>query len=169
MFFDQWHDLLRILAVGTLAFTAVVVLLRVSGKRTLAKMNAFDLVVTIALGSTLASVLLDSAVSLAEGALALALLVALQYVVAWLSVRSRRFESLVKSEPRLLARRGRLLPQAMRAERLTEEEILAALRAAGLRRLEQAEAVVLETDGSLSVVRSGEGPADALRDVRQDG
>lgn len=169
MFFDHWHDLLRILAVGTLAFTAVVVLLRVSGKRTLAKMNAFDLVVTIALGSTLASVLLDSAVSLAEGALALALLIALQYVVAWLSVRSSRFESIVKSEPRLLARNGRLLPQAMRAERLTEEEILAALRGAGLRRLEQAEAVVLETDGSLSVVRSGEGPADALREVREGG
>ena len=165
MFFDQWHDLVRIVVVGALAFFALVAVLRTSGKRTLAKMNAFDFVVTVALGSTLATVLLSSDVSLAEGVLALCLLVTLQYVVAWLSVRSPRFEAMVKSEPRLLARHGELLRRALRDERLTEEEVLAALRSSGLRRLEQAEAIVLETDGSISVVRRGEGPAATLRDV----
>lgn len=53
MFFDGWSDLLRILVVGSLAYAGLVGFLRVSGKRTLAKMNAFDLVVTVALGSTL--------------------------------------------------------------------------------------------------------------------
>ena len=51
MFLDTWSALGRVALVGTIAFVVVVVLLRLSGKRTLAKMNAFDLVVTVALGS----------------------------------------------------------------------------------------------------------------------
>ena len=67
MFFDGWAGLLRVLVVGALAYAALVLLLRVSGKRTLSKMNAFDLVVTVALGSTLATVLPSRDVALAEG------------------------------------------------------------------------------------------------------
>jgi len=74
---------------GVLAYVALVVFLRVSGKRTLSKMNAFDLVVTVALGSTLATVLLSKDVALAEGVLAFALLISLQFVVTWSSVRAR--------------------------------------------------------------------------------
>ena len=55
MFFDSWAGLGRVLVVGVLAYSALVLLLRISGKRTLTKMNAFDLVVTVALGSTLAT------------------------------------------------------------------------------------------------------------------
>ena len=86
-------DLVRVVIVGTLAYAALVALLRISGKRTRTKLNAFDLVVTIALGSTLATVLLSNQVSLAEGITALALLIALQFVITWLSVRSPRFSS----------------------------------------------------------------------------
>ena len=124
MLFDSWAGLGRVLLVGTLAYAALVVLLRISGKRTLTKLNAFDLVVTVALGSTLATVLLSKSVALAEGVLALALLVFLQYAIAWLSVRSPRFQSIVKAEPRLLAARGRFLEGALRAQRITREEIL---------------------------------------------
>ena len=52
MFFTSWYDLLLVV-VGTLAYGGLVLFLRVSGKRTLTKLNAFDLVVTVALGSTL--------------------------------------------------------------------------------------------------------------------
>lgn len=154
MFFDSWSGLLRVLVVGALAYTGLVLLLRISGKRTLAKMSAFDLVVTVALGSTLATIILTKDVALVEGLLAFALLIALQFVVAWLSVRSGAVAGLVKAEPALLARRGDLLRGAMRRERVTEGEIGAAVRAAGLASLADAEAVILETDGSFSVVRS---------------
>jgi len=63
------------------------VVLRVSGKRTLAKLNAFDFVVTVALGSTLATILLNSTVSWAEGAVALAVLAGLQFLVAVVASR----------------------------------------------------------------------------------
>jgi uncharacterized membrane protein YcaP (DUF421 family) len=67
-------------------------------------------------------------------------------------VRWPRFQGAIKAEPTLLVHRGRLLPAAMRAERITREEILAAMRASGAPDAEKIAAVVLETDGSLSVV-----------------
>ena len=168
MLFDSWARLGRVLLVGTLAYVALVLLLRISGKRTLSKLNAFDLVVTVALGSTLATVLLSKSVALAEGALALALLISLQYAIAWLSVRSPRLEGMIKAEPTLLLHRGRFLEQAMRAERITREEILAALRASGAAEPQAIAAVVLETDGSLSVIAqadtsAGIGTLDTVR------
>ncbi|GMA41969.1 DUF421 domain-containing protein [Mobilicoccus caccae] len=151
MFFDDWAGLLRVLVVGTCAYVALIALLRVSGKRTLAKLNAFDFVVTVALGSTLATVLLSADVALAEGVLAMLLLVALQYVVAWLSTRSRAVERLVKSEPTLLYRNG-FLAGPMRRARVTEDEIRQAARSSGKTDLDEVSAVVLETDGTLSVL-----------------
>ena len=97
MFFHSWGGLGRVLLVGICAYAAVVLMLRVSGKRTLSKMNAFDFVVTIALGSTLASLLLSKDVPLAEGLLALALLIPLQWIVAWFAVRSPGWRKLIKS------------------------------------------------------------------------
>lgn len=106
MWFDSWSDLGRIFVVAPLAYAALVAMLRVSGARTLSKLNAFDLVVTVALGSTLATVLLSGDVSLAEGVLALVVLVLLQFVVSRVSFRWRAVERLVKSEPVLLYRSG---------------------------------------------------------------
>ena len=87
MFFHSWAGLGRLLAVGLLAYPILILWLRISGKRTLSKWNAFDLVVTIALGSTLATVLMSKDVTLVEGALAFALLIAFQFGITWLSVR----------------------------------------------------------------------------------
>ena len=94
MFFQSWAGLGRTALVGVLAYLALVVLLRVSGKRTLSKINALDLIVTVALGSTLATVLLSKTTSLAEGVTAFVLLIALQFVITWLSVRSPAFAHL---------------------------------------------------------------------------
>ncbi len=167
MFFESWSGLLRVVVVGVLAYAALVLLLRVSGKRTLAKLNAFDLIVTVALGSTLATVLLSKSVALVEGLAAFALLAGLQYMVAWLSVRSSRFSDLVKSEPTLLLHHGRFLDGALRAQRVTRAEILAALRSSGAAETTQVVAVVLETDGSLSVIQNTgqSGGSGTLADV----
>lgn len=153
MWFDSWSDLGRILVVGPLAYVALVAVLRTSGARTLSKLNAFDLVVTVALGSTLATVLLSSDVSLAEGVLGLVVLVVLQYVVSWSSLRRPAVERLVKSEPVLLYRRG-FLDASMRRARVTRDEVRQAARGSGHAALDEVDAVVLETDGTLSVLTS---------------
>lgn len=166
MFFSSWFGLIRIILVGTLAYTALVLLLRISGKRTLSKMNAFDLIVTVSLGSTLATVLLSKDVVLVEGILAFVLLIGLQYLITWSSVRSRWVENLVKAEPALLYFEGRFLQQMLRRERVTEAEVRAAVRAQGLPELEDAGAVVLETDGSMTVLQNQAGlQFTSLKDV----
>ena len=152
IFFDSWQGLLRVLIVGIAAYAALIVMLRGSGKRTLSKMNAFDLIVTVALGSTLATVLLSNSVPLLEGVLALALLVYLQYAITWLSVRSERFQNLIKAEPTLLVHEGRYLDTALRQQRVTREEIGAALRQSGKTDIAAVTSVVLETDGSMTVI-----------------
>ena len=154
MFFDSWGELGRVVLVGTLAYLGLVAMLRLSGNRTLAKMNAFDFVVTVALGSTLATILLSRDVALAEGLVAFGLLIGLQYAITWLSVRSSTVNGLVKAEPRLLLHRGQLLHRQMRAARVVEGEILAAVRQEGIGSLEDVDAVVLETDGAFSIVQS---------------
>lgn len=152
IFFDNWAGMLRVVTVGLAAYAVLVFMLRISGKRTLSKMNAFDLVVTVALGSTLATVLLNDTVPLAEGILALMLLIMLQYVITWLSVRSSQFERFIKSEPTLLVHDGQYLDVALRNQRVTRDEIAAVLRANGISDVSEIRSIVLETDGSMSVV-----------------
>jgi uncharacterized membrane protein YcaP (DUF421 family) len=154
MLFDSWAGIGRVLLVGTLAYVFLIFFLRITGKRTLSKMNAFDLIVTVALGSTLASTILTKSVALAEGVLGLALLVMLQYTVTWLSVRSEGFQNLVKAQPQLLVHRGAWMRDAMRRERVTEEEILAAMRNQGVPAVGEMTTVVLETNGALSILTS---------------
>jgi len=110
--------------------------------------------VTVAIGSTLATVLLSKDVALADGVVAFTLLIGLQWVMTWLSVRSPRVEHLIKAEPSLLYFEGRFLNQALRRERVTEAEVRAAVRSQGLSEMESVAAVVLETDGSLTVLRN---------------
>ncbi len=162
-FFDSWSAMGRTAVVGVLAYLALVLMLRVSGKRTLSKMNAFDLVVTVALGSTLATVLLSTSVALLRGVLAFALLIGLQFAITWLSVRSSAVRGFVKAEPTLLMHGGTFLRGAMRRERVTEDELLAALRSQGVDAVEEVEAVVLETDSSFSVVKRSGGTDDPSR------
>ncbi len=167
MFFNNLAGLVRTALIGVLAYAVLVLMLRVSGKRTLSKMNAFDLFVTVALGSTLATILLSKDVALAEGVVAFATLIGLQFLIASLSVRSRTISDLVKAEPRLLVFDGRFLRDAMRAERMVEAEVEAAVRQQGIATLDAVRAVVLETDGSIAVVpRSDHANHDALRSVR---
>lgn len=114
LFYNRWEDLARTLIVGVLGYVFLVGCLRWSGKRTLSKMNAFDLIVTVSLGSVLASLLLSKSVALAEGVVALSLLVGLQFAVTWTSVRVRWVRRFVTGEPLLLLEHGVFLESAMK-------------------------------------------------------
>jgi uncharacterized membrane protein YcaP (DUF421 family) len=152
MLFQDWEGIVRTLLVGAPAYLLLVLSLRVSGKRTLAKLNAFDLVVTVALGSTLATILLSEEVALAEGVAVIILLITLQWLVTMTSVRSRSFAKLVRSEPTLLLRDGERLPQAMRRARVTEDELSSVIRQSSTPDPSLVRAVILESDGSFSVI-----------------
>src|SRR5699024_1047028 len=134
--------------------------------RTLSQLNAFDFVVTVALGSILASVLLDSTLSFTEGVTALALLGGLQFSVASISSRWPRTQNIITADPVLLLADGQIRHEAMRRNRLTESEIRQAVRSSGGGDLSQIRAVVLESNGKISVITNGQfGNGSALQDV----
>lgn len=165
MLFQGWSGILRTIVVGTLAYALLIAALRSSGKRTLAKLNAFDLVVTVAIGSTLATILLSEDVALAEGVTAFVTLIGLQWIVAFASVRSRRVARAVRSEPQLLMRDGEICTEALRRERVTRDELMTVIRTSPTSDPDEVAAVILESDGSFSVIArpEGGGPADYAR------
>ncbi|WLR54223.1 DUF421 domain-containing protein [Mesobacillus subterraneus] len=167
MFFNSWESALRLLIMGFLAYSALILLLRISGKRTLSKMNAFDLIVTVALGSTLATTLLNKNIALIEGIAAFLILIVLQFLVAWLSIRSDGFKKLIKSDPKLIFYQGKYLKENIVKERVLEVEILQAARSSGINSMDQVEAVVLETDGSISVIKKSDSQTNTLASVDQ--
>ncbi len=130
----------------------IIVLVRLSGKRTTGNMNNFDWIITVAIGSIMASGLLLRKVSMLDSMLAVSVLAVLQWLTTWGALRSRRFARLVKPQPRMLLKDGRLLDRDMTYERVTEDEVKSALRAAGLSETDAAAWVVMETNGSLSVI-----------------
>jgi uncharacterized membrane protein YcaP (DUF421 family) len=166
MWFAGWHGLTRVLLIGVPAYVALLMLMRIGGKRTLSKFNAFDLVVTVAFGSTLSAGLLNKDIALAEIVLAFALLVGLQYTITRAVLWWPALEAVVKSEPRMVLRNGKFLHDAIRDERLTVREVEAAIRAHGMGSIQDTKAVILETDGSFSVIGAGAPSTTALHSVR---
>lgn len=152
IFFDNWSSIGRTFIITILAYLILIIMLRVSGKRTLSKMNAFDFIVTIALGSSLATVALNKSVPLVEGLLVFFLLILLQFVITWLSVRIKKVKQLVTSQPALLLYKGEVLEEVLRKERITLEEVNVAARESGFSDLKEIDAIVLETTGKMTVI-----------------
>lgn len=166
MWFDSWAEILRVLIIGTVSYLALVLLLRLSGKRTLGQLNAFDFIVTVAFGSTLATILLSSDVALLEGLAALTLLAGLQFLVAWTSSHVPGARAALTSSPVALLVSGELQHTQLQKNRLSESEVLEAVRATGSGDLSDIAAVVLETNGTISVIpKSKLGNGSALEGV----
>lgn len=147
------EPLTRIVVVGTAAYFSLVFLLRVSGKRSLAQLNAFDFIVTVALGSILGRGITAKGMSLAENVTAFVTLLGLQYIVSWLTVRFSSFENVITATPSLLYFRGQFLHKAMREQRVTKSQLLAVVRANKINSLQAVDAIIMESAGTLAVIK----------------
>lgn len=166
IFFDNWNSVIRTLILTPLGYIAMIMMLRVSGKRTLAKMNAFDFIGTVALGSALATVALNKNVTLTDGVIAIALLILVQFCLTWLSVRYSGVKDLITSRPSLLLYKGEMQKKVMKKERLTEKEIFAAAREQGISNIKNIDAIVLETTGAITIIKNlDSGNPQTLNDV----
>ncbi len=152
-FYGGIEPLIRIVVIGSLAYFSLIVLLRISGKRTLAQLNAFDFVITIAIGSTFGRLITAKGVSLAESVTAFFTLIFLQYLVSWLTVRSSAFDNLVTASPSLLYFRGQFLRKTMQQQRITQSQLLAVVRGNKIGSLDAVEAIVMESAGTIAVIK----------------
>jgi uncharacterized membrane protein YcaP (DUF421 family) len=166
VFFDGWDGVLRVAVLAVAGYAALIVMLRLTRQRSLAQLNVFDFVYVVVIGELLAITIIDERVSFAEGLTGLVVMIGLQLLISWITTRSKSIERVVNGEPTLVMRRGRFLRDAMQAQRLTEAEIVAAVREEGVADLEDVEAVVIETNGAFSVIHLGvPSRASSLRDV----
>ena len=159
IFFNDINIIIKTIVIGILSYISLIVLLRISGKRTLSKMNAFDLIVTVAIGSILATIIMSKDVTIAQGIAALSTLIIMQFLMTKISYHNQFFSRLIKSNPTLLFYEGEYLYDAMKRERILKVEIKQAVRAQGIHNLKNVQVVILETDGSFSVI-SNDKPID---------
>jgi uncharacterized membrane protein YcaP (DUF421 family) len=160
-FFDNWYNVGRAVTLSTVGFAALMVMLRLSGKRTLSKLNVFDFVFVVAVGSVLAASLVEKDVTLIEGMASLGTLILIQVVLAKIAAYSPTAERIINGSPTLLLSNGQFLDHALKKERITREEVRAAIREEGVKRVEDVDAVVLENDGTLTVAWKSRGPGES--------
>lgn len=156
VFFQDWQTIGKVALTTITAFVTLFLFVRISGKRTLSKLNAFDFVVSIALGSTLSDMML-AVVPAAEGAAVLFLIILLQYTFAWLARSSSKMEKLINTVPKIVFYDNRFLEKTMAREAITKEEIYAAIRSSGTDQINDVKAVIMELNGSMTVVKKSSG------------
>jgi uncharacterized membrane protein YcaP (DUF421 family) len=163
--FHDWTELLRTAAGTTITYAVLVFMLRVAGQRTLAKWYAFDLIVTVALGSTFANGVLSKNISIAQALVGFLILIGLQYAIAWIIVRVPRIRGIVNPPPKALLVSGQFKHDTMRRNRVAEADVRSAIRSNGETSIEHIGAVILEPDGTFTVIKNLEGSLSALKDV----
>ncbi|MFL9845722.1 DUF421 domain-containing protein [Flavobacterium rhizosphaerae] len=166
LFFDTWESVLRTFIITILAYIALIILLRISGKRSLSKMNAFDFVVTIALGSAFAAVTLNKDIPLADGITVFVLLIGMQFIITWLAVRYKTVSHLVTNRPAMLLYKGELYENILKQERVTMQEIYSAARKKGIAELKDIDIAILEPTGDILIIPKMDiDDAQTLKDV----
>jgi uncharacterized membrane protein YcaP (DUF421 family) len=149
-----WHDLLHLglpwwdKAIRTLVvYVAVLALLRVFGKRQVAQLNAFDLVVLLLLSNVVQNAIIGNETSLPGGLLGAFILLAANYVIVWLAFEREWLNRLLQGRPTKLFEGGRFLERNLHHELITDEELRAALRRQGME-LGDVKSVALTPEGT---------------------
>lgn len=168
LFFESWYELLRVFCSAVIIYPLIILLLNIMGKRSTAKMNNFDWLVTVAVGSILGSAVLLKKVVLLEVMVGAGTLLILQYLFTKLSVRYQSFEKFIRSPAILVFYEGQYLEVAMRKQRLTRREVEAAIRKAGYADESAVMAVIFEPDGQLSVISCSAQPTGLVEKLNPD-
>lgn len=147
-------EILEILMRTAVAIIAIIALTRINGLRTHSKMSSFDFALTLALGSLLASTIININQPLLFGVVALAGVILVQAVIAIARSKFPSLMQLTDNKPLLLMRDGKMLDNNMTKARITKSELYAKLRESNALSLDQVRAVVLEATGDISVLHS---------------
>lgn len=133
-------------------YASVLILTRIAGLRSFAKISGFDFAMTVAIGSLIASAIITPDPPLLQAAVGLAAIYGLQISVAIFRQRSAAVRGIVDNAPLLLMDGSRVLHDNLREARITEADLRAKLREANVLRMEEIRAVVMETTGTISVL-----------------
>lgn len=139
-------------------YAHIVLLTRISGKRTLAEMTTFDFITNVSIGSILPASIVTRGIAFWTGLAVLSALIGFQYATTWFATRSARFERWVTNPPRLLYCAGQFDEESLRAERITRQQLSSKLREQGYASLMDIDVIVMETSGRIAVLRRDDQP-----------
>ena len=138
---------------ATVIFVALYVLVRLMGKRELGQMTPFELIVLIVIGDLIQQGVTQNDFSLTGAVLAVSTFAFLALLMSWATYLWPWAERLLEGEPRVIVRDGEILTANLRRNRLTQSEIEAEMRLAGIGRLSEVAWAILETQGKISFIR----------------
>jgi uncharacterized membrane protein YcaP (DUF421 family) len=147
-----WQFIVR----GAIVYLALMVLLRISGKRTVGEFTPFDLLVVILVGETAQGALTGGDESVLGALIVAATLVALNYVIGFVTARSRLVEKFVEGEPVVIVRNGHVLETVMRRNNLPQSDLEEAMRKSQVTDPSDIAIAVLEPNGEVTVIKKGE-------------
>jgi uncharacterized membrane protein YcaP (DUF421 family) len=163
-----WHDMILLaLPVAekvlrpVIVYFFLVILLRIFGKRELAQLNPFDLVVLLSLSNTVQNAIIGEDNSVTGGLIGAATLLTVNYLVVRFLFKHRRLDQVLEGKPTVLIERGQINMKGLAKELLTRSELMTVLHRQGFSRLEDVERCVLEPDGTFFV--RGKEPALPIR------
>jgi uncharacterized membrane protein YcaP (DUF421 family) len=154
---DDLDDLVNVLFEAVVIVSVVILLTRLNGLRSFSKQSSFDLPITVATGSVIATTIAGQQTPLMVGVVAVAGLFAFQALIAVLRVRLDQFQSAIDNRPLLLMEGDRIIEANLRAARMSREDLIAKLRMADVRDPGEVRAVIFETTADVSVIK---GPRD---------
>lgn len=154
-------------ARGLLVYVAMLVIIRILGKRTVGNFTAFDLLVALMLGEVVDEIIYGD-VTLAQGFVAILVVASAKYITAWLSYLNHGLNKLFEGTPREVVRNGEYVRDGMRKELINEEEVMASLRLQGVSDMREVRKAVMEVDGIVSVIREDWAEPLQKRDLHGD-
>ena len=146
------RELLLTAARAAAVYALMLVVIRVSGKRTVGNFTAFDLLVALMLGEVVDEIIYGD-VTFSQGAIAIVTVAALQYANSWMSYWDHGMDRVLEGSPSVVVRNGQLEREGMRKERMNEKDVMGELRLRGIADLREVKLAAIENDGKLSVIR----------------
>jgi uncharacterized membrane protein YcaP (DUF421 family) len=143
-----WELIVRAIIV----YVTLLGMLRLTGKRQVGQLAPFDLVLLLVLSNAVQNSMNGGDNSLIGGLILAATLVALNYLVSYLTQRSRKLEILIDGRPQILIHNGKLFEEALQSACITHHELNAALRRAGCINIDEVKLALLENNGGISVI-----------------
>lgn len=153
LFSTSLDQLFSVFLAALVIYLSTILMTRISGKRSFAKMSSFDFAMTVAVGALIGSTILSPSVSLGQGIVGLASIYLLQHVIGYLR-RYDTFDFLVTNRPILLMKGSRVLDGNLKKAHITRKDLQAILRKANVTNKSQILAVIFETSGDVSVLHS---------------
>ncbi len=154
LIFNNFQTASRIMLSGIIVYSLLILIINRFGKRSIANFSMHDYVVTLALGSIVATTIISKDATLIDGLSGILILLLLQYLITLVSTHYPNFFKWINAQPKVLFLDGQFIEKNLIDNRITENEVYSAIRLQGQTTSDNIAAVLLESNGSLAVIKS---------------